>query len=179
MDGRRDQISHDERPIIYGTIGDDALARSNTVAGHDLEHPYHISGPWALELHLDEYTGNGILYRAGGGSDLVLGTEHDDVIYGDADNDVLRGEGGSDVVIGGQGADQLFGGGGDDFGFFDAADTHVNGGAGRDSAWAIGPDAIDADMLAWAIEVLSGGGGADTITMSGSDSLMAAGGRRG
>ena len=94
----------------------------------------------------------------GGGSDIMLGSDVTEYLKG---ND---------------GADRLFGGSGDGFIFFDAADTHVNGGAGRDSAWAIGPDAIDADMVAWAMEVLSGGSGADTITMSGSDSLMAAGG---
>jgi Ca2+-binding RTX toxin-like protein len=168
---------YDERPVMYGTSDDDALILTNTTAGHNIQHPYHISGPWAMELHLDEYVENGIIYRAGDGSDLVLGTEYDDVIYGDADDDVLRGEVGIDVLIGGSGIDQLFGGAGDDFIFFDAEDTMVNGGSGRDVGWALTGDPIMADLVAMAMEVLIGGGGADTIILSGgTDPLFAAGG---
>ncbi len=143
----------DGKLVLYGSDNADVISLYTSRTGVNVSDPgYDLPNP------LSEHTDDGLIYVAGAGNDTITGTSDEDVLFG------------------GQGADKLFGGSGDDFIFFDAEDTVVNGGAGRDVGWAIGPDAIDADMAAWAMEVQSGGSGADTVTMSGADSLMAAGG---
>jgi hypothetical protein len=98
--------------------------------------------------------------------------------FGTSNNDTITGDDEANGINGHLGADHLFGGGGDDFIFFDAADGgNVNGGDGRDVAVALGEGAVTVDMHAQQLEVVIGGGGADDITISGSDQpQMAAGG---
>jgi Ca2+-binding RTX toxin-like protein len=164
-----------EKPIIYGSSGDDVIASSYTTLDFDVSA--HSDTLGLLDLNLGEYADNRIVYQTGGGSDYVTGTSGEDVAYGGDGNDMVDGGAANDILFGDFGADSLFGGGGDDFIFFDAEDTVVNGGAGRDAGWAVTDDAITANMTAEALEVLVGGGGNDTLTVGdGAGVMMVAGG---
>jgi RTX calcium-binding nonapeptide repeat (4 copies) len=66
---------------------------------------------------------------------------------GTAYNDIVTGNNQANGNNGNTGADELFGFDGDDFIFFDAEDTVVNGGAGRDVAVALTGDPIMATGL--------------------------------
>jgi RTX calcium-binding nonapeptide repeat (4 copies) len=127
------------------------------------------------------YADEGILFDMQNGT-LTIGEAEIEVtgferVEGSGHDDTITGDGEVNAIKGGYGADQLFGGGADDFIFFDAEDTVVNGGAGRDVGWALTGDPIMADLVAMAMEVLIGGGGADTIILSGgTEPLFAAGG---
>jgi Ca2+-binding RTX toxin-like protein len=99
-----------------------------------------------------------------------------DKIKGNASDNIIHGGGGDDWISGGTGADALFGGGADDFIFFDAEDTGVNGGAGRDVAVAVGQTGVAVNMAAQDLEVVIGSDGADVITGIGGATRFAAGG---
>ncbi|MBD2000274.1 hypothetical protein H6G00_27345 [Leptolyngbya sp. FACHB-541] len=85
-----------------------------------------------------------------GGDDLVFGQGGGDFIFGGNGKDELRGDDGNDSLGGGEGDDKLVGGRGRDT---------LLGGNGRDVLTGysfVGVDEID---------VLSGGGGADTFVL--------------
>jgi RTX calcium-binding nonapeptide repeat (4 copies) len=116
--------------------------------------------------------------NGGGGNDQISGGAGSDWLEGNGGSDQIIGGADSDVLIGGSGIDQLFGGGADDFIFFDAEDTVVNGGTGRDVAVALGQDGVTVNMAAQGLECIIGCDGADTITVGGgSEPLFAAGGK--
>ncbi len=83
-----------ERPIIYGSTGDDVLAGTQAknidLADHDF---------------LRAFLQNGIAYVAGDGNDTVLATEANDRLHAGAGNDVLSGGAGDDEYDGGEGTD--------------------------------------------------------------------------
>jgi Ca2+-binding RTX toxin-like protein len=77
-------------------------------------------------------------------------------VIGSAGADRISGNSQANGINGNTGADELFGFGGDDFIFFDAEDTVVNGGAGRDVGCALTGDPITADLVAMAMEAAWG-----------------------
>jgi hypothetical protein len=113
-------------------------------------------------------------FTVGGASLQLLNFEN---TIGSSGADTITGSDEANIVLGGSGVDQLFGGGADDFIFFDAEDTAVNGGAGRDVAVALGDASVTVDMAAQGLECVIGCDGADTITVGDDDgNLMVAGG---
>lgn len=110
------------------------------------------------------------------GSQDVLSVHDFENIVGTAQNDILTGDDNANGINGHLGADELFGGGADDFIFFDADDTEVYGGAGRDVAVALGTDGVTVNMAAQGLECVIGGDGADVITVGGQGNVMVAGG---
>lgn len=99
----------DGKLVLYGSDNADVISLYTSRTGVNVSDPgYDLPNP--LSAHTDD----GLIYVAGAGDDTITGTGSDDVIFG------------------GDGIDHLFGGGADDFIFFDAKDTTVNGGAGRD-----------------------------------------------
>jgi Ca2+-binding RTX toxin-like protein len=97
----------------------------------------------------------------------AMGGQADDTITGDSNANILRGN---------AGADELRGNGGDDVIFFDAEDTVVDGGEGRDVGVFQGEGALDIDLSAHGLEVLIAGNGADNVTLGGAGPQMVAGG---
>ena len=93
-----------------------------------------------------------------GGIENVVGTDSTDTITG---NDAAN------ILYGGEGADKLTGGAGDDILVFDAADTTVEGGAGRDVGIVTGEAGVTVDLAAQGLEVVVGGEGADNFTLNG------------
>ncbi len=88
-DGTIRHLDDQGRPMVYGTNGGDSYG--SLVDWFKLEsHPL-----------LSAYTGNGITFIAGGGSDNIRGTDSGDAIYGGSGNDELDGEGGADQLYGG------------------------------------------------------------------------------
>ena len=90
---------------------------------------------------------------AGGGDDVVRGTETGERIEGGAGLDLLIARGGDDAVFGGEGGDHLDGGPGRDTVFGGSGDDVALGGEGA--------DAVDGGV---GDDILVGEGGADTLT---------------
>lgn len=129
----------DGKLVLYGSDDADVISIYTSRTGINVSYPgFDLPNP------LSEQTDDRLIYVAGAGDDTITGTGSDDVIFG------------------GDGIDHLFGGSADDFTFFDADDTLVNGGAGRDVAMALGLDAVTVNMLAQGLEVVIGGGGGRT-----------------
>lgn len=108
-----------------------------------------IDGTIFLANQNDSYDGRlgrltGALYL-GGGSDTAQGSAFADVIYGENGNDRLFGNAGSDTIWGGSGSD------------------FMDGGAGTDKLF--GDDGSDT-LIANALDVVTGGSGADRFVMS-------------
>ncbi|HGG65001.1 MAG TPA: calcium-binding protein [Rhodobacteraceae bacterium] len=135
--------------VVLGTAGDSGYAT------HSTGFPGYNSGDAEIAFE---------------GVENVVGTDSDDTING---NDVAN------ILYGGEGADKLTGGAGDDILIFDAADTTVEGGAGRDVGIVTGEAGVTVDLATQGLEVVVGGEGADNFTLNGQgDSLqMAAGGK--
>ena len=100
--------------------------------------------------------------------DVLDGSEMSPVfIKGYFGDDVITGGDRTDMLDGGVGADQIDGGAGNDMLWIDSDDTLVQGGAGFDVAFVERAGGVTLDMFKSSIEVLYGGIGDDTITMSG------------
>ena len=117
----------------------------------------------------------------GGGGDDSLSTSGTDgvALLGEGGDDTLTGGDGDDMLAGGEGADTLRGGAGDDVLIVDAddfAEGAVDGGAGFDTAFVEGDEAVTIDLAAHGLEAVFGGGGGDTLTGGGGDDLMFGGG---
>lgn len=123
-------------------------------------------------------------FRAGDGTDTVIGGDLNDTIYGDGGNDVLKGGAGNDRLLGGSGADTLAGGAGNDYldggssndvADYSAAATTVSINLALGTATGEGNDTLVSienavgsafdDSIAGnaAANNLTGGGGNDTI----------------
>jgi Ca2+-binding RTX toxin-like protein len=87
-----------DKPIIYGTVGDDVLDSSVNVLS-----PVH------------DYVSNGVILLGGVGSDQLYGGNKNDKLYGGTDNDTLTGNGGNDYLEGVQGNDTYIYNSGDGF----------------------------------------------------------------
>ncbi len=125
----------------------------------------------AIEVTLaDPDDGNGSIVSGDSslaikGFENVTGTDHNDQITGNSENNILKGGGGADVLRGEGGNDTIY---------FDAQDTEVDGGEGRDIAIVEGTDAVELDLNATNFEVAIGGVGEDVFHMASGE--MAAGG---
>jgi Ca2+-binding RTX toxin-like protein len=99
-DGVTKFLDDKNRPIIYGTLGDDNL--------------FLIPGSTRYPA-LAPFVSNGVVLIGGDGDDRLLGTSlpADDELYGGKGNDNLLGFGGNDSLEGGQDNDTLDGGEGD------------------------------------------------------------------
>ncbi|EKD08024.1 peptidyl-prolyl cis-trans isomerase cyclophilin type [Arthrospira platensis C1] len=116
---------------------------------------------------------------AGGGNDLVIGSEIDDVINGNQGNDTIYGGAGNDLIWGGQGDDLLFGNDGNDIIngnrgndtiYGGAGDDFIRGGQGDDYlSGDAGNDILIGDLGA---DTLVGGEGADTFVLTHADATI-------
>ncbi len=99
-------------------------------------------------------------------------------VVGSSYTDTITGNDAANILYGGGDADSLSGGAGDDILIFDAADTTVEGGAGRDVGIVTGDAGVTVDLATQGLEVVVGGEGADDFTLNGQgDTLqMVAGG---
>jgi hypothetical protein len=62
--------------------------------------------------------------NAGGGDDIIEGSDSSDLLFGDRGDDIIKGMGGQDVIDGGAGTDRISGGrGGDIFWMSRGLDT--------------------------------------------------------
>ncbi len=134
-----DRIVYDAADtIIDGEAGRDTLVL-NTAATVNLGNfsTSQISGGSAYVAGFEEVDAS-----AAAGTVVLNGSQFNNKLVGGAFADTLMGGGGFDVLNGGAGADFLDGGGdadqlrgeaGDDRVVYDAADTVVDGGAGRDT----------------------------------------------
>ena len=120
--------TYDGKLILYGSDQADEINGYVSRIGVNVSEIPGVTSPFPNPLH--EVAQDGLVYLAGAGNDTINGTSS------------------ADMIIGGDGADNLFGGAGDDFIFFDAQDTTVNGGAGRDAAWIVSNSGVTADMTA-------------------------------
>lgn len=115
-----------------------------------------------------------------------FGTSKDDILLttgsgavtleGGAGKDMLVGGGGNDVLKGGQGSDRISGGAGDDLIYADAADTSIDGGAGRDTMVVASGDGLSLDLGAAHIEIAHGNDGADHLFTTGTGGVTVTGG---
>jgi Ca2+-binding RTX toxin-like protein len=86
----------------------------------------------------------GVIFRAGSGDDVVIGSAQRDIVRGGADGDHLRGRGGSDDLFGERGDDSLSGRAGADLLSGGPGTDDLHGGSGRDTLrGGGGPDVLD------------------------------------
>lgn len=76
---------YDNKPILYGTNGDDSLSASKV--------------NWQDAPFLNEYKSNGVVLIAGAGDDALTGSTADDYLLGGLGNDTLKGGKGFDTYI--------------------------------------------------------------------------------
>ena len=93
---------------------------------------------------LSEAQNLGVIFRAGSGDDVVIGSAQRDVVRGGADDDRLRGRGGSDDLFGERDDDSLSGRAGADLLSGGPGTDDLHGGSGRDTLrGGGGPDVLD------------------------------------
>jgi Ca2+-binding RTX toxin-like protein len=107
-----------------------------------------------------------------GGNDTLNGLAGGDKLYGDDGDDVLNGGDGGDKLYGGAGNDSLNGGNGNDSLAGDAGDDILRGGAGADTLTGgagtdtLFGDAGDDSLVYDEADILDGGDGIDTVTIT-------------
>jgi len=174
--------------FINGTSFDDSFAVTGSLAGVGGESQLQFDGGANGEngdtLNLSGVTSGGltvVLQTAGDAGYATHSTGFPGFVSGDAEiafggienvvgsnsNDTITGSDASNILYGGDGADSLSGGAGDDILIFDAADTVVDGGAGRDVGIVTGEAGVTVDLAAQGLEVVVGGAGADNFTLNG------------
>lgn len=89
-------LDSENRPILYGTSGDDVAMMLDRIRNGFLDHSL------ASHAYLGAYYSNGVVGVGGKGNDRIFGTEGNDEIYGGLGNDELSGGAGQDRLIGGQ-----------------------------------------------------------------------------
>jgi hypothetical protein len=102
-------LDDEDRPILYGTDGDDTLS-SIQLQGH---------------YYLGSYVGNGVTEFGGKGSDILRGSPSDDRLNGNSGNDIVQGFVGDDELDGGEGNDFLDGGDDDDEAIYNEIDGSI------------------------------------------------------
>lgn len=146
-------LDAENRPIIYGTDGNDSILGYITPANVNLDQDeYNVKG-WAgsildfgLNSRLYPYRKNGVAYVTGDGNDSIIGTDH------------------NDVLIGGEGQDDMDGGAGNDTFYIQGTDTDYdvfNGGKGQDTiSGSQKGDTIRVRVFSGedTVEVIDGGG---------------------
>lgn len=168
----------DARVGYFGTFGNYEDFEARYTSGAEIDYAFFNDEGFAI---IDATTSvqkdlDGLLVGSAAG-EAIFGGNGNDYLWGLSGNDIVSGGDKNDVILGGLGTDVLEGGRGDDFIFFDAADTSINGGAGRDAAFVTTPDAVSVNLTTIRVEWLVGGSGADTIRGGdSSSSLFIAGG---
>ncbi|MGZ8363376.1 MAG: calcium-binding protein [Caulobacteraceae bacterium] len=110
------------------------------------------------------------------GADTFSGGADADDISGDLGDDSLMGLGGDDIVTGGDGGDRVYGGDGADYVAGQGGGDLVDGGDGDDTvSGGVNGNDLEADTInggigddlifAFANDVVSGGGGSDTLLL--------------
>ena len=151
-------------------------ADGNIIVGSGSDALLHIAGPTTeAERRLDA----SVLGVAG-----IVGHDTADHLTAAAEGSLLVGAGGNDTLVGGEGndwlqgnagADTILGGGGSDILVVDADDFatgEVDGGAGFDVAIVSGDTGVTVDLAAHGLEAILGGGGDDTFSSSGTESVV-------
>ena len=93
-----------ERPILYGTNGEDSLSATSIDSIYDSGSVITGIGTIFIE-DLISYKNNGVILIGGGGSDIINGAYNGDFLYGGSANDRLTGGAGTDYLHGGTGTD--------------------------------------------------------------------------
>jgi hypothetical protein len=120
---------------------------------------------------------------AGPGADLVSTGSGHDLIFGGDGIDILLGNAGNDMIIGGEGADLITGGNGHDVLIAGSASPTLTAAMLRDiaAAWAANRTAegasdndgtIDESVVDNAMDILSGGSGADWYIVNAGDLIL-------
>ena len=126
----------------------------------------------------------GLVYRTGGGNDIVLGSAFNDVLTatgfgnvrfeGRGGNDALNGGSGNDILDGGDGNDRITGGSGRNTILLGAGNNVVITGIGKATiTGGSGDDSIDARATAEGL-VFASGGGNDSVLGSEFDDVLTA-----
>jgi Ca2+-binding RTX toxin-like protein len=113
----------------------------------------------------------------GSGADTITGGILGDTLNGNGGADIINGGAGGDTITGGAGVDTIDGGADNDTITGGAGADNLTGGAGDDTfAFASSSEFITATASSDAIvDTISGGDGTDTISVTGSISIGAAG----
>jgi Ca2+-binding RTX toxin-like protein len=120
-------LDANNKPIIYGTTGDDRLFTSNGLTSIALNYPT-----------LKEYAGNGIVLIGGGGNDNLNGSIfNSDTLIGNVGNDRLFGGAGNDKLTGGIGDDELDGGADIDTALYSGKELDYDIRQNKDSSWSV------------------------------------------
>ncbi len=164
-----------ERPVIYGSDGDDAISGTITTTGVDIsekEFSFHLndlsdnSKNKSLKLYLDYYFCNYLYYPimnkvgeipyfnltnhlseyVSNGIYYIAGDGDDKVTATEA-NDYLSGGEGNDYLIGNAGDDDLFGGNGNDTLEGGSGNDALIGGAGEDILYGGDGDDVFFDFI--------------------------------
>ena len=111
--------------------------------------------------------------NGGTGNDVLTGTGNRDVLFGNDGNDQLGGLGGNDLLRGYNGNDTLTGGAGDDYLVGGDGDDNLSGGDNADFLdGGLGRNILDGGLgndliyARSAMDVITGGEGADSITVA-------------
>ena len=132
-----DTLTYDRTAVaVTGGAGHDTLVLTvgATVNLGDLVNQVAGGGVVTGFEDVDASTASGVVVLNGSGADNRLtGGAFADTLMGGAGSDVLKGGLGADVLDGGAGVDQVRGEAGDDRIVYDAADTVIDGGVGRDT----------------------------------------------
>ncbi|MDR6530762.1 Ca2+-binding RTX toxin-like protein [Caulobacter rhizosphaerae] len=144
---------------ISGGAGHDTLVL-NAAATVDLGDAVNqVAGGTAVVTgfeDVDASAASGAVVLTGSAADnKLIGAAYADTLAGGAGADILKGGDGADVLDGGTGSDQQRGEAGDDRVVYDATDTVIDGGAGRDTL--ILKTAATVDLGNFSTSQISGG----------------------
>ncbi|WP_170431713.1 calcium-binding protein [Ruegeria arenilitoris] len=156
----------------------DAMDGANETSGDTID----LSGVAGQGVYVSLDTKNDVQFATSSGGEGTPDSSNAEIILngfenvnGSDFNDVIIGDGQNNILKGGDGADELRGGDGDDTLYFDADDTVVDGGEGRDTAIVEGTEGVTLNLDDANVEIAVGGEGNDTFYLSGGQ--MAAGGK--
>jgi len=144
-----------DNDALFGNEGDDLI-----LGGGGADEAYGDAGNDTI------VGGSGTDFLVGGaGDDVISGAAQDDMIFGGDGDDHLSGDTGDDVLQGGFGADTLEGGDGNDLlgGIFAAGDA-VFGPHDEDRGDILNGGAGDDTIVIGALDIATGGEGADLFT---------------
>ncbi|BBM04131.1 calcium-binding protein [Microbulbifer sp. GL-2] len=145
------QFLDGDKPLLYGSDGNDELSGYETVTGVDLSD----------HRQLKDKVQNGISYFGGAGDDTITGTTYDDKMDGGTGKDTLSGEDGNDEIKGKGGDDIIYGGKGEDTIEGDEGNDQIE--AGDDDDTVLGGEGKDTIEGGNGEDVIEGGQGEDTL----------------
>jgi serralysin len=133
-----DTLTYDRAAVaIAGGAGHDTLVVKTSATVNLGDSVNQVAGGTAVVTgfeDVDASAATGAVVQNGSAADnRLIGGAYADVLTGGGGADILTGGGGADSLDGGAGSDQQRGEAGDDRIAYDAADTVIDGGAGRDT----------------------------------------------